>query len=67
MMTDEQAAEIIREAVAELAKHPRFRGKMFGPVQALEVLYCLRVFLDKQPRPVTWPKAEGLIWEGWDE
>lgn len=49
--------ETIRAAAAELAKHPRFRGKMFGPVQALEVLYCLSVFLDKQPLPVKWPQA----------
>lgn len=57
-MTDAEAAEIIREAVAELAKHPRFKHKMFGPVQALEVLVQLRKFLDSQPRPVVWPRGE---------
>ena len=58
-MTDEQAAAIIREAVNDLSKHPRFRHKMFGPVQALEVLVQLRKFLDSQPRPVVWPVKAG--------
>ena len=58
-MTDAEAAEIIREAVSDLARHPRFRGKMFGPVQALEVLVQLEKFLASQPRPVAWPVKAG--------
>lgn len=60
-MTDAEKAknaQLIREAAHGLARHPRFRGKMFGPVQALEVLVQLEKFLASQPRPVAWPRGE---------
>ncbi len=50
-----ESAQVIREAVTDLARHPRFRGKSFGPVQALELLVQLEKFLASQPRPVAWP------------
>lgn len=53
-----RALQTIRTAVNEFAQHPRFRHKMFGPVQALEVLVQLQKFLDSQPRPVAWPGKE---------
>ena len=54
-MTDQQAAERIRQTARELALHPRFKGKHFGENSALEVLVQLYKYLEANPG-TRWPE-----------